>query len=224
MFESHFSKKNEVYHGPDTPLITLIDGSHDSKLTISAFLQRFCPTVYPAYRPSIWLPKYTIPLSIRRPLTSDYDPSGHLQTIYVSKGESSERNKVEYERWYRLILRPLPLYSHINSLRKYIRLPDGGTLGIDFTPPFSHNLHPDTPIILVSHGVTGGSHEKYVRDILAAACAPKDRGGLGYRAAVANFRGCKLLMMCSPCESLTHISHRCRRTTYLSKTLLGSSK
>ena len=77
------------------------------------------------------------------------------------------------------------------SLRKYIRLPDGGTLGIDFTPPFSHNLDPDTPIIIALHGLTGGSHESYVRDILALACAPKHCGGLGYRAAVANFRGCE---------------------------------
>lgn len=78
--------------------------------------------------------------------------------------------------------------------RKYIRLPDGGTLGIDFTPPFNHNLDPDAPIVIVAHGLTGGSFESYIRDILAIACAPKDRGGLGYRAAVANFRGCKSLI------------------------------
>ena len=85
------------------------------------------------------------------------------------------------------LLIAIPYYP----LRKYIRLPDGGTLGIDFTPPFSHNLDSDTPIIITLHGLTGGSHESYVRDILAVACAPKHRGGLGYRAVVANFRGCK---------------------------------
>ena len=70
MFESRFSKFNEVHYGPDTPLITLIDGAHGSKLTISAFLQRYCPTVYPAYRPSIWLPKYTILTPVPCPLAS----------------------------------------------------------------------------------------------------------------------------------------------------------
>ena len=39
---------------------------------------------------------------------------------------------------------------------KYLRLPDGGTLGVDFTPPFSKELDPSTPIIVVDHGLTGG--------------------------------------------------------------------
>ena len=35
-----------------------------------------------------------------------------------------------------------------------------------------------------------GSYEPYVRAILSRACAPVEEGGLGYRAAVINFRGC----------------------------------
>ena len=35
-----------------------------------------------------------------------------------------------------------------------------------------------------------GSYESYVRAILCRACAPVEEGGLGYRAAVINFRGC----------------------------------
>ena len=35
-----------------------------------------------------------------------------------------------------------------------------------------------------------GSYESYVRAILSRACAPVEEGGLGYRAAVINFRGC----------------------------------
>jgi predicted alpha/beta-fold hydrolase len=38
-----------------------------------------------------------------------------------------------------------------------------------------------------------GSHESYVRAILAPACAPVSEGGLGYRAVVVNFRGCRCL-------------------------------
>lgn len=37
-----------------------------------------------------------------------------------------------------------------------------------------------------------GSQESYVRGVLAPAVAPVDRGGLGYRAVVVNFRGCML--------------------------------
>ena len=36
-----------------------------------------------------------------------------------------------------------------------------------------------------------GSHESYVRAILAPAVSPKSGGGLGFRAVVVNFRGCK---------------------------------
>lgn len=36
-----------------------------------------------------------------------------------------------------------------------------------------------------------GSHEAYVRAILAPACAPVEKGGLGYRGVVVNFRGCE---------------------------------
>lgn len=35
-----------------------------------------------------------------------------------------------------------------------------------------------------------GSHESYVRAILAPACTPVAEGGLGYRGVVVNFRGC----------------------------------
>ncbi|KAG8849874.1 hypothetical protein FRB91_009555 [Serendipita sp. 411] len=106
-------------------------------------------------------------------------PNGHAQTAYVAMGNFEEVDKVKYER-------------------KYIRLPDSGTLGIDFTPPFDVQLDPATPIIIVEHGLTGGSHESYVRNILAAACAPKSEGGLGYRAAVINFRGCAGTPITSP--------------------------
>jgi len=40
-----------------------------------------------------------------------------------------------------------------------------------------------------------GSQESYVRDILAPAVTPINRGGLGYRAVVVNFRGCMLTFL-----------------------------
>jgi uncharacterized protein len=79
-------------------------------------------------------------------------------------------------------------------------------------------LPEDTPTVVVLHGLTGGlladhaccphtvelmhvsllqgSHESYVRAILAPACTPVSDGGLGYRAVVVNFRGCKFRYLC----------------------------
>ena len=45
--------------------------------------------------------------------------------------------------------------------------------------------------LLLNVALLAGSHESYVRAILAPACAPPEQGGLGYRAVVVNFRGCK---------------------------------
>ena len=42
----------------------------------------------------------------------------------------------------------------------------------------------------IPEGIMTGSYESYVRAILSRACAPVEEGGLGYRAAVINFRGC----------------------------------
>ncbi|PCH35623.1 AB-hydrolase YheT [Wolfiporia cocos MD-104 SS10] len=106
--------------------------------------------------------------------------SGHLQTGYSVVGDFTKVDKVEYER---------------TSLRTV----DGGTLGLDFTPPQSERkLSDDTPIAVVLHGLTGGSHESYVRAVLAPVCTPKEQGGLGYRAVVVNFRGCAGVPITSP--------------------------
>ncbi|OSD01613.1 AB-hydrolase YheT [Trametes coccinea BRFM310] len=106
--------------------------------------------------------------------------SGHLQTAYCVVGDFSKIDKVEYDR-------------------KLMRTLDGGTIGIDLTPPAQERtLKDDTPIIVVLHGLTGGSHESYVRSILAPACTPVEQGGLGYRGIVVNFRGCAGVPLTSP--------------------------
>ncbi|KAH7889715.1 AB-hydrolase YheT [Phlebopus sp. FC_14] len=106
-------------------------------------------------------------------------PNGHLQTLYCVVGDFSQRDKVTYKR-------------------AFLRLRDGGTLGLDFTPVNDGHLRRDTPIVVVTHGLTGGSHESYVRAILAPACLPISEGGLGYRAVVVNFRGCAGVPITSP--------------------------
>ncbi|PCH38245.1 AB-hydrolase YheT [Wolfiporia cocos MD-104 SS10] len=106
--------------------------------------------------------------------------NGHLQTAYAVVGDFSKIDKVDYDR---TLLRTL----------------DGGTIGLDSTPPTDERTLPDdTPIVVVLHGLTGGSHESYVRAILAPACTPVEQGGLGYRGIVVNFRGCAGVPITSP--------------------------
>ncbi|KAJ7594733.1 Alpha/Beta hydrolase protein [Mycena floridula] len=103
--------------------------------------------------------------------------NGHLQTLYCVIGDFTQCDKVVYSR-------------------TYIQLVDGGTLGLDMTP--AKELPETTPIIVVMHGLTGGSYEAYLRAVLAPACSPVSKGGLGYRAIVVNFRGCAGVPLTSP--------------------------
>ncbi|KAI9440604.1 AB-hydrolase YheT [Lactarius indigo] len=107
--------------------------------------------------------------------------NGHLQTGYAVVGDFSHADPVVYDR-------------------KLLRLKDGGTLGVDFTPPAAagRTFDKTTPVVVALHGLTGGSHEAYVRNIIAPAVAPVEEGGLGYRAVVVNFRGCAGVPLTSP--------------------------
>ncbi|KAF3931556.1 hypothetical protein ABW19_dt0208358 [Dactylella cylindrospora] len=46
------------------------------------------------------------------------------------------------------------------------------------------------PLVVTLHGLSGGSHETYVRLALEPLVRPKEDGGLGYDALVVNARGC----------------------------------
>ncbi|KAJ7063282.1 Alpha/Beta hydrolase protein [Mycena amicta] len=97
--------------------------------------------------------------------------SGHLQTIYCVTGDFTKTDVLQYNR-------------------KLLRVVEGGTIGLDFAPADASKVPPEAPIIVVLHGLSGGSYESYVRSILVPACTPVEQGGLGYRAVVVNFRGC----------------------------------
>lgn len=73
---------------------------------------------------------------------------------------------------------------------------------VDITPPHHESLPPNTPTVVVAHGLTGGSHESYVRNVLEWVVRPKEQGGLGGRGVVANVS----LLEVSNVGMLTHIS------------------
>jgi len=61
--------------------------------------------------------------------------------------------------------------------------------GIDIFPPLSVTLLSDSPLVILNHGLTGGSHESYVRNMVLNIAAPWAQGGLGGRVAVVNVGG-----------------------------------
>ncbi|GAC94490.1 alpha-beta hydrolase [Pseudozyma hubeiensis SY62] len=116
--------------------------------------------------------------------------TGHLQTIYSAVGNFSQIDAVEFKR-------------------RVFLTPDGGTVGLDIAPPAlapseaelkssSHPAADGLPTVVCLHGLTGGSHESYVRNCFSHLTKPTSQGGLGYRGIVVNFRGCANVPVTSP--------------------------
>lgn len=110
---------------------------------------------------------------------------------------SSTTHQVHYER---SVSSPSSSSSSSYSLlyiihhSKIIRVPDGGQIEIDFSPPRAFDdPHDSTPTLVVLHGLTGGSHESYVRAAICPIIAE-----LGWRVMVPNFRGCAGAKVTSP--------------------------
>ncbi|KAJ9480324.1 Monoacylglycerol lipase [Pseudozyma hubeiensis] len=130
------------------------------------------PAKNPTFKPTAWL------------------STGHLQTIYSAVGNFSQIDAVEYKR-------------------RVFLTPDGGTVGLDIAPPAlapseaelkssSHPAADGLPTVVCLHGLTGGSHESYVRNCFSHLTKPTSEGGLGYRGIVVNFRGCANVPVTSP--------------------------
>ncbi|SPO27355.1 related to putative acyltransferase [Ustilago trichophora] len=130
------------------------------------------PAKNPTFKPTPWL------------------STGHLQTIYSAVGNFKQIDAVEYKR-------------------RVFMTPDGGTVGLDISPPAladseeqlkaqNHPAGDGLPTVVCLHGLTGGSHESYVRNCFHHFTKPVSEGGLGYRAIVVNFRGCANVPVTSP--------------------------
>jgi predicted alpha/beta-fold hydrolase len=85
-------------------------------------------------------------------------PGGHLQTIYASLFIAAPRVDYRRERW---------------------ELPDGDFLDLDWV-----DGEKDTPLVVLFHGLEGGSHSYYARNLMHAV---RERG---WNGVVAHFRGC----------------------------------
>jgi abhydrolase domain-containing protein 1/3 len=78
--------------------------------------------------------------------------------------------------------------------RQLILSPDGGTAGLDWWRGCDRLdfTRPDAPILLVLHGINGGSHEGYCKHACEGALSR------GWRGVVLNYRGCNGLPLTSP--------------------------
>ncbi|KAJ1796182.1 hypothetical protein LPJ59_003904 [Coemansia sp. RSA 2399] len=70
--------------------------------------------------------------------------------------------------------------------RELITTKDGGTIGLDWSPPFAEMPEDDRPIVILSHGLSGGSRETYVQKTAKQLTSEPH----GFRVVVVNYRGC----------------------------------
>ncbi|KAJ1835868.1 hypothetical protein LPJ63_000790 [Coemansia sp. RSA 2711] len=95
-------------------------------------------------------------------------PTADLQTCFNAIRERFGRRRiVEYER-------------------ELITTPDGGTIGLDWSPPFAQMAADDRPIVVLSHGLSGGSQETYVQLTVQRLTSEPHC----FRTVVVNYRGC----------------------------------
>lgn len=50
--------------------------------------------------------------------------------------------------------------------REFVDTPDGGCVALDWAPTKEGLEDDETPTLVVLHGLTGGSHESYIRCLL----------------------------------------------------------
>ncbi|CDS06696.1 hypothetical protein LRAMOSA09223 [Lichtheimia ramosa] len=102
--------------------------------------------------------------------------NGHLQTGYAAYyNGAGTKNDVCYER-------------------EMLSMPDGGQVSIDWAPPLAEKPLDNTPTLVLLHGLTGGSHESYIRGLLEVITRPP----FNYRGVVFNARGCANTELTTP--------------------------
>ncbi|KAJ3116118.1 hypothetical protein HK100_001150 [Physocladia obscura] len=100
-------------------------------------------------------------------------PTGHAQTVYAGLISKFPELRVDYDR-------------------EICDLPDGGLVAIDWAPKNYRDLAQSSPILILLHGLAGGSRETYICDLVPEALK------LGYRVAALNYRGCGGMEIATP--------------------------
>lgn len=192
-------------HHPHPVSIEVCDdkSGQTTKESFVEYIRRKCPSLaaprqHAFFYPTLWL------------------ANGHLQTFYTSVGTFEKLYKVVYDRFVILSFGSFSSFlfaqrprssSHLTSLALYsceihyllmiyselLKTPDGGTISIDWAPPLSVKPADNTPTLVLLHGLTGGSFESYIRDLVDTMTRVH-----GYRCVVFNARACADTALTSP--------------------------
>ena len=94
--------------------------------------------------------------------------NGHLQTIYATL-------------YAKFLMKPKVKFN-----REILNTQDGGIISLDWTIKDRETVvkNGTTPYVLILHGLTGGSHESYIQDLIV------ELQQFDYNCVVMNFRGC----------------------------------
>ncbi|KAJ1559439.1 hypothetical protein HK405_010632, partial [Cladochytrium tenue] len=128
-------------------------------MQLHRLVQERCPTLARGvFRPNVFL------------------ANGHFQTAYASW--TNRYILMRGEQW-------------VPYQRELLSLPDGGVLSLDWSPSPptpADGLSTPVHILVIFHGLTGGSHETYIMDVVRewTLAAPAGRNV----AVVVNSRGC----------------------------------
>ncbi|ORZ25429.1 Alpha/Beta hydrolase protein [Absidia repens] len=150
--------KVQLIHHQETVKVPL---DATTQVSLLEFIQQKCPHLY---GPEAFFQQ------------TPYLFNGHLQTGYAS------------------IYKGTPSMDDITYQRKYLRMKDGGQVALDWFPGLPNTASTDnqddnlidTPTLVCLHGLTGGSHESYIRGILETVTAAP----FNYQSVVINSRGC----------------------------------
>ncbi|KAJ1551903.1 hypothetical protein HK405_013476, partial [Cladochytrium tenue] len=84
----------------------------------------------------------------------------------------------------------------VQYTRELLNMSDGGIVSLDWSPSPEAVAAgaPTTPLLIVFHGLTGGSHETYVKDVVSRWTSAPVHG----HAVVVNSRGCAETELRSP--------------------------
>ncbi|KAI9350296.1 Alpha/Beta hydrolase protein [Obelidium mucronatum] len=119
--------------------------------------------------------KQSCPSLVGRFVPSPFLANGHFQTLYAGASARVSDKSFSYER-------------------ELLNLPDGGVVAIDWAKPAvqDHEDYAVKPILILLHGLGGGSYDKYILDVIPLALAA------GFRVAALNSRGCGGIAIATP--------------------------
>ncbi|KAF3922659.1 hypothetical protein ABW21_db0202325 [Orbilia brochopaga] len=181
------------HHHPSPVLLKQVSGSSTSNDTVPESLVSVCKSAIPPFYP--------------HPLLR----GGHLQTCAILF--ASVEIPIHYKRF--LLTADSPDGSDTGTFSIDVVVPPPSPAEAASTPSKKVLLESDpeyfpprtsyftneefdawssesetNPLVIVLHGLSGGSHETYIRLALEPLVRPKKDGGLGYDALVVNARGC----------------------------------